>query len=560
MTTLRELLDLSVDRHPDGVFLRYKEGQRWVTMNYRQLRQRVAVVAQALHDLRVKPHERVAMLLPNGPRWPEIYYGIATATFTAVPIDAKLREQEVAHVLRDSEARVLIADATCYTLIQNIQQTLPALKHVILVQDQAQAITPESGASVTYHNYAELLAVAATHGPDEPFYEEARPAEQDIASVIYTSGTTGRQKGAMLTHRNFTSNVAGIQQAATITPRDNFLLVLPLHHAFAFTGNLLLPTACGAQISMVQSLRTVAENMREVSPTVLIAVPLLVEKILARIKERLASSLLPALLRATGLGRIVNRKVLDSLGGALRLIVVGGAPTDPDVLRGYARLGITITEGYGLTEAAPVLTLNPPGAPRPGTAGKPLPGVEIRISNPNTDGGGEICAAGHNIMAGYYRNEAATREMIREGWLATGDLGYIDEYGHVVITGRRKNLIVNREGKNIYPEEIEAQLSSCRYVRECLAVGYVQEGEVGERVGLIVVPDWDAIDAHKARQKRRLSDTEVDDLIRRSIRTVAEAMATYKRPRFIKIRHEEFEKTSTGKIKRYLYSPDVLDM
>lgn len=559
MTTLRELLEQSVEHNPDAPFLRHKSEGAWQTISYGELHQRVSRVAQLLHQLHVKPAERVAMLMPNGPCWPEIYYGIATSAFTAVPVDAQLREQEVAHILRDSQARVLFVSSSCYALLKHIEAPLPELRHIILIEDPRQPIAAEPEGHATYHSYGDLLRdTDAARYSD--FYAQMQPAEHDIASVIYTSGTTGRQKGAMLTHRNFVANVRGIQAAVTISSGDNFLLVLPLHHAFAFTGNLLLPTACGAQISLVESLRTVAETMREVSPSVLIAVPLLVEKMLARIEARLAGNRLARLLVKLGLGRLIRHKLLAALGGQLRLIVVGGAPTDPAVLQGYMRLGIPIVEGYGLTESSPVLALNPPTAPRPGSVGKALPGVDIRISSPNAEGVGEICAKGHNIMAGYYRNEAATREVIHDGWLSTGDLGYIDNAGYIVITGRCKNLIVNREGKNIYPEEIERAINGCRYVLESLALGEVQPPEVGERVGLIVVPDWDAIDGYKSRNKPSLTDGEVDELIRGSIRRGTEAMASYKRPRSVKIRHDEFEKTSTGKIKRYLYAPRVFEV
>jgi len=342
--------------------------------------------------------------------------------------------------------------------------------------------------------------------------------------------------------------------------QENFLLVLPLHHSLAFTANLLLPLALGAQISLVESLKTVGENLREVSPTVLLAVPLLIEKMYARIMGRLRKRRLVYRLFKAGLRAPVAKGIRQALGGSLKLIVSGGAPACEDVLNGFGALGVPITEGYGLTETAPVLTLNPPAAPRPGTVGKPVPGVEIRIANPNTEGVGEIAARGANIMAGYHGKPEETAEVIRDGWFYTGDLGSIDLDGYLTISGRLKNLIVNREGKNVYPEEVEEQIASSEFVLESLVFGYCEPGQTGERVGLIVVPNQDAVDAYAAEHKRVMGEADVEELIRRDVRKKLSALAKYKRPRRIQIRTEEFEKTSTGKIKRYLYAASAKEI
>ena len=236
------------------------------------------------------------------------------------------------------------------------------------------------------------------------------------------------------------------------------------------------------------------------------------------------------------------------------MIAVGGAPAPVSVLKGVAELGIPIIEGYGLTETAPVLTFNPPDRPKPGTVGIPLPNVEIRISEPNAEGVGEITARGPNIMAGYFNNPDATSDVLKDGWFHTGDLGSIDSDGYLVISGRKKNLIVNREGKNIYPEEVEDCICKCSLILEAVVFGYCEEGQTGERVGLMVVPDQKAVDAWTSQKKKRLSDSDVADLIRKEVRKQAAAIAEYKRPRRIQIRTEAFERTATGKIKRYLYA------
>ena len=554
--TIREALAQSIEQRGDHVALRFKRNGGWRTFSYRELLERVRQVAEVVADLGGRPGDRVAICLENTVEWAEIYLGIVGRGVVAVPMDAKLMQQEVTHILRDSGARILITDEKHYVLIKDIEAELPALEHVVLLG--GRVIQPAPSQRARYHDYETLLT--ATSGPASSSlraYDREKPAESDLASLIYTSGTTGRQKGAMLTHGNFMANVESCRQAIEVVAEDNFLLVLPLHHSFAFTTNLLLPLAVGAEISLVESLKTVGENTREVRPTVLIAVPLLLEKMYARIWGKLQANLLGYTLFRAGIRRPVLRRIAEGLGGRIRLMISGGAPCDPDILRGFMNLGFAILEGYGLTETAPVLTLNPLNAPKPGTVGKPLPDVDIRIVDPDPDGIGEIAARGPNVMQGYYNLPEATAEAFHDGWFLTGDQGFIDDEGYVTISGRKKSLIVNREGKNIYPEEVETAICKSPYIREALALGCrVPGSKVGESVGLIVVPDQDALARLASEKGQILTEAETLNLMRSEVKAMSANMADYKRPRNIQMRMEEFEKTSTGKIKRYLYAMD----
>ncbi|MBU1693234.1 MAG: AMP-binding protein [Verrucomicrobia bacterium] len=558
--TIKELLTRSVSRRGDGIALRYKKDGRWQTLTYHEFLMRAWRVAELLARRGIKPGDRVAILRENAPDWPEMYFGITALGATAVPVDAKLQEQEVAHILRDSGARLLFSDARNYSVLKEVEPHVPELQAAILVG--GRELGPQPSRRIKYLDYEEGVAsVAEPAAATGRAYDRHQPSEGDIASFIYTSGTTGRQKGAMLTHANFTANVEAILQAIQIRQDDNFLLVLPLHHAFAFTANLLTPVGAGCEISFVESLKTVGENTREVSPTVLIGVPLLIEKMYNRIWTGLRENKLAWTLYRLGLRKPVRHGIAKKLGGHLRLIVTGGAPCDPKVLINFGRLGFPILEGYGLTETAPVLTFNPLGHPKPGTVGKPLSNVEIRIMDPNAEGVGEIAARGPNIMNGYYNNPEATKAVFRDGWFLTGDLGFLDADGYVTITGRKKNLIVNREGKNIYPEEVEYAVSKSPFVRESLVTGFRDaDMKVGEQVGVIVVPNQEAIDAYAEREKKTLSESEVVDLIRNDVKRVCAKIAEYKRPRHIQIRWEEFGKTSTGKVKRYLYALKTEDL
>ncbi len=560
MATLKDLFVDSMRRGGDKTMLRYKKRGRWHTISCRVLLQRAAQVSEWLAARKIKPGDRVALYLDNCPQWVEIYFGILGIGATAVPTDAKLREQEVAHVLRNSECSAVFATDRTYSMLREIEGLLPDLRHVILIQ--GREVLPTSNGKILFTDYDDALQsvdrnedLAATGA-----FSRHTPAPDDIASIIYTSGTTGRQKGAMLSHANFRANVDDILRFIHIRDDDNFLLVLPLHHAFAFTGNLLAPIAACAEISFIESLKTVGENVREVSPTVVIGVPLLIEKMYNRIMDGLKKNRLAWTLYRLGLRKPVTRGIQQKLGGKLRLFVVGGAPSSRDILIGFGKLGIGILEGYGLTESAPVLTLNPMEKPKPGSVGIALPSVDLTIQSPNNEGVGQIQARGPNVMKGYYKDPEETKKILDGEWLQTGDLGYLDEEGYLTITGRLRNLIVNREGKNIYPEEVENCVSASPYILEALALGYSEEGDTGERVGLIVVPDQEAIDALGEEKHKLLSEKEIRDLMKSEVRSMASRIAEYKRPRRIQVRKEEFEKTSTTKIKRYLYAMDQTDV
>lgn len=354
------------------------------------------------------------------------------------------------------------------------------------------------------------------------------------------------------------SNVVDIAKAVRYSNTDNVVLILPLHHSFAFTTTVLAALYAQCEVTLVENLKSIKANMAETAPTILLAVPLLLEKMLARIMEGIQSKAVARWMYRFGLAKVVGRKVNQSLGGSLRLVVSGGAPISPATLRAWSKLGFCIVEGYGITETAPVLCVNPPDSPRVGTVGLPLDGVELQILDPDATGVGEIIARGENVMQGYYNNPEETAKVLVDGWYHTGDLGRFDEKGYLVISGRKKSLIVNREGKNIYPEEVERQVLQSRFVLECLAMGYQDINEnTGEKIGLIVVPDQEMFDAMEDQQKERFTEQQIEKLVQDDVRLQLNALSDYKRPRKIEIRFEEFEKTTTSKIKRYLYAIDT---
>jgi long-chain acyl-CoA synthetase len=555
--TIKDCLNRAADENPDAVALRYKQDGEWKTTSYRQLRERAWHVAEMLARLGITPGDRVAIYRENSPEWFELYHGIVGIGAVAVPVDAKLREQEVAHIFHDCGVSVVFASCRFAEVMAEMRERVSSLRAIVMLDCEGR--NEHLCEKVDHHTYDRLRqeVAGAAMAPDRAF-DRMAPEEGSPASFIYTSGTTGRQKGAVLTHRNFMANVESVLKAIGFTSEDNVVLILPLHHSFAFTTTVLVPVFAQCEVTIVENLKTIKANMAETAPTVMLAVPLLLEKMLARIMETVNANKTARLMYRCGLGKVIGKKVKRGLGGALRLVVSGGAPISPSTLQAWSQLGFCIIEGYGITETAPVLSANPPEAPRVGTVGLPLPDVEVKISEPNDEGIGEIIARGENVMLGYHNNPEETAKVLIDGWYHTGDLGYFDEKGYLVISGRKKSLIVNREGKNIYPEEVEQQVMRSDYVLECLAMGYREPDEdTGERVGLIVVPDLEVFDAMEEQEGKRLTDARIGELVREDVRRLLAELSDYKRPRRIEIRFEEFEKTTTQKVKRYLYAIDT---
>ena len=548
--TLRSLLEDAAVKRPESIALRYRHDSAWKSRTYAELACGVRQMAEAFSRFGLRPGaEQVAIILDNGPAWIEAYLATAGAGLAVVPLDPKFRAAEVAFILKDSGAVLVLTDTGHLALLEGILPELPDVRALVVVDGGDEPLAPIAGRPC--FDYEALRASVA----DLPlsWYGAHKPAPQDIASIIYTSGTTGRPKGAMLTHTNFCSDAIGSFEVIgdVITPKDDFLVVLPLFHSFSFTANFVIPLAKGCGMYFVESLRTVADDIKVLRPSVLMAVPLLAEKLFTKIDDRLKRDRAAQLLFKLGLGRLVGRRVLKGLGGRLRFLFVGGAPCPLHVLKGFRRLGVPIIEGYGLTECSPVVSATNLTESRLGTIGKKLPNIEVRLADTNEQGVGELQIRGPIVMKGYYKNLEATREAFDGEWLRTGDLASIDAEGYLSIRGRKKALIVNREGKNIYPEEVEDALARDPLVADVVVVGYTVGGVPGERVGAILVPNPEAVAA--ALGSAEPPWDKVENLLRERVRAQCESLAEYKHPRKLVIQREPLERTSIQKVRRCVY-------
>jgi long-chain acyl-CoA synthetase len=533
---------------PDRLALQIKEATGYRLLSYADVAQQARLVAAALVRAGLAPGERVALISENRPEWAVAYFAVAAGGGTAVPLDVQLGDTEVVNVLRHAGCRMAVASGKqAPRLLAAPLHGAPLARVVDLDADA------DDGRTLAFH--------AVLKNPDPAPPPLPRVESDALASILYTSGTTGTPKGVMLSHGNFLANVESVMKFRLVNAEDNLLSVLPLHHAFPFTVQLIL-LFTGARITFPLSLKgpDLLACMHETGVTVLVAVPqlfyLLHKGVFDQIGKRplLVRALLRLLLRLSGavrpsginLGRLVFGQVHRRFGGKIRIMASGGARLDPVIARDFLALGFTLTEGYGLTETAPVVAFNPLERLRPGSVGVSLPGVEVKIVDADAEGVGEIAIRGPNVMRGYYQLPEATAEAMRDGWFLSGDLGYLTPDGYIIITGRAKEVIVLSSGKNIYPEEVEEQYLKSAYIKEICLVPQTSDraGAAVEGLLALVLPDLEVF--------RAKGLTNIAETIRWDMENVGRDLPAYKRPTGLRIVKEGFPRTRLGKIQRHL--------
>ena len=548
--TIRSYLEKFAKETPSAVALKYCAHKEWFTRTYAEFLAGVRKTAEAYGPtFKLKPRvENVAQILPNGPTWMEAYLACSGAGVSVVPLDPKLHNDEVAYILENSGAVVVTTDKAHLDMMRAIVPNLPAVRAVVIIDGEE---TYEPIGSVPVYDYETLRS--RDDGEGTSWYDANVAKDDDVASIIYTSGTTGKPKGAMLTHGNFTADAEGALGAfgEKLTTKDVFLVVLPLFHAFSFCTNFVVPLMVGAGMHFVRSLYTIGEDVKLIQPTIVMSVPLLAEKMFDKIDAKLKANKKAQLLMKIGLKGLVFANVKKGLGGKLRFMIVGGAPCPKHVLEGYKRLGITVLEGYGLTECSPVVSIAGPKCARIGTIGVKLTNIEVRLADKNDQGVGELQIKGPITMKGYWRNEEATAEAYDGAWLKTGDLASIDEFGLLSIRGRKKALIVNREGKNIYPEEVENRIAGDPIVADCVVIGYTTGGIPGEKVGCIVHPNMDLLAEQNGGQP--VEWEKAVKIAQDCVHARCQDLADYKRVRKVVVQKDPLERTSIQKVRRVTY-------
>jgi len=560
---LGELSRRSAEAFGDRPAMRVLRDRQWKTWSYRTLHDHVMAVAGWLIEWGIQPGDPVAILGENSPEWEATYLGVQAVDGVCVPIDRMLPAPGIRHILSDSGARILFADAKFIRLIADIER-VATLETTVALDDE------RCDAAYTFTGIAESGGSSARTLP---------PLDLDnLAAILYTSGTTGHSKGVMLTSRNILSNAAGAGRLFNTGPGDVFLSVLPVHHSFEATAGFIFPLFTGATIAFAPSLAgpEIVSAIRENGVTYLCGVPLLFEKMQAGILRnvrnagKIKETLFKTMMGIVAVGEKAGLKLGFPLFGGLRekaglgtikYFLSAGGPLDPEIGRFFNRFGLCTFQGYGLTETSPCTHLTPAWKIRHECVGPTLPGVECKILEPDAAGIGEVCAKGPNVFAGYYKNEEATKACFTEdGWFRTGDLGFIHLDGYLQITGRAKALIVTAGGKNVFPEEIEFYLNRMPFIAESVVVGIKRKAGLGEEVGALIYPDYEQIDLHDEERGVKSTVEQIHSLIQAEIRKAMKNLAEYKRIKAFRIFDSEFQKTTKRTIKRFLYSGEMIEI
>jgi long-chain acyl-CoA synthetase len=550
VTTYNQLFERSVRLFPDRVAFRLKTPEGYREVSYREIDRHARGVALGLAGMGLRAGARIAILSENRSEWVFAYLGVFLAGGTAVPLDTQISAAEWRRLLDDSDARVVFVSGHLLPRLREAVQNSPLVGRLICFDDLP-------GDHDVRAELSGLVEWGLALNP-APVLPHARP--DDWVVLIYTSGTTGNPKGVMLTQGNIVAELTGLTRIIHVDENDALLCLLPLQHVLASVINVLLPVAIGAQVVFIDTLRRaeILEALETGGVTILLAVPQFFYLFYDQIEEELNRRSLPvrglfgsllALNRIAtrlgfNLGRFFFRRIHDRFGERIRLLVSGGSAFDPKVARFFSDLGFTVLQGYGLTETTGACTATRPESNLVGSVGTAIPDCEVRVVDPDAAGVGEIAIRGPIVMKGYYRNPQTTAEVVKDGWLYSGDLGMIDKTGNVHITGRRKEVIVLPNGKNIYPDEIEAHYQQCPYIKEIAVLGITTGGshETSERLHAVVVPDFEVLKAKRIANAR--------EILRDEIGRWSAQLPKYKRLMSYQIQKEPLPRTTTRKIRR----------
>ncbi len=543
------------ERWPDNVALELQRHDRNESCTYSELRRMAESVGRWIIENGFARESRLAIVADNHPRWVAAYLGIIAAGCAVVPLDTALHADQLAKLLKDSGSSALFCDARH---AQAAREAVADLNLGLVLMDPDRMVQH----SIHEHWLGNLPAIF-DGGPGK--FQPAQSVPEDLASLLYTSGTTADPKGVMLTHANFLGEVEAVFNWVDIGPEDALLGVLPMFHVLAQMANLLLPLVKGSRVVYLETLNTteLLRALRERNITAFAVVPqffyLIHERIFEEIENRgaLTQKVFKALvafnrsLRKVGVnaGSILFGKIHQTLGQKMRYLVTGGSRFDPEIATDFHNLGIDVLQAYGLTETTAAVFANSPNNNVIGSVGKAMKGVEGKIVDlqPQEDDSpatGEIVLRGAVVMKGYWNRPDATAAVLREGWFYTGDLGYFDADGNLFLTGRRKEVIVLSNGKNIYPEEVEAHYLKSPYIKELAVLGLEgKPGEGGDRLHAVIVPNFDVL-----RQKKIVNAKEV---IRFDIESLSQQIASTKRIGSYEIWQEDLPRTTTRKIKRF---------
>ena len=523
---------------------------------YEKVKKDVDALGTRLLDLGLKG-KKIAVIGENSYKWVVSYLGTVNGTGIVVPLDKELPPKEIANLIKRAGADAIIYSSKMKETVDSaLAETEGVSCRINMALERHQ--DGEFSFDQLLEEGMELLEQG------ERAFLDAAIDREALCTLLFTSGTTGLAKGVMLSHKNISANVYNMSKYVKIRKPGVGLSVLPMHHSYEMTCHIFTGLYQGMCVAICEGLRYIQKNLKESRATVMLGVPLVFESMHKKVwKQAEASGKADTMRRMVKLSkklklynkpkvvRSIFSQLHHSIGGHMALFIAGGAAINPEVIRDYEAMGIPMIQGYGMTENAPIIAVNRDQYSKADSVGKPMPGTEVRIANPDKDGIGEIICRGPSVMIGYYDDAEATAEVLKNGWLYTGDYGRFDEEGFLYVCGRKKNVIVTKNGKNIFPEEVEYYLLQSKYIEETIVYGTVDKRSGDTVVRAEIFPDFEAI----REDFGEMSEERVHDFLKTVIEEANEQMPAYKRVKRFAVRNEEFEKTTTRKIKRYKQIP-----
>ena len=561
--SLRDLVETSAELYGDKILYIYKRGEARYSFSYNDYRRDLYRLGEGMSRIGLMGRT-VAVIGESCPEYMTAYIAAVSGGGVVVPLDRDLGHAEIARFADLSGAEAVFYTEQFNDVLPSLAEQMPQVRYFIPIAPAEGSDTTDGSSSAgdaVILPYSELLALGdkAMEEGDRSFLDYDCTADMSqMSALLFTSGTTGTSKGVMLSHANLVASVNAASRGTIFGPDNTFVDLLPMHHSYEITCGHLGAANLGGTVYINDSLKNTLRSITTFKPDSLIVVPLYVEtmhkRIWAEIARKGMTRRVRALMKASSamhragidIRRKLFKQILDGLGGNLRYIICGGAPLSPELVRDFDAFGTEICEGYGITECSPLIAVNRHGKVRLRSVGQPVDNCEVRIADPSADGTGEIEARGRNVMLGYFGNEEATAEVFTEdGWFRTGDVGCMDADGYIYITGRKKNIIILSNGKNIFPEEIEEHLYTTPLIGECVAIG--RKNSAGDtRITAVIYPSDEAAELEGKSEEEKLA------LIRDAVNTINRSLPVYKQVRDVELRSEEFEKTTTRKIKRFL--------
>lgn len=558
--TIKEVFVNSIEKFADNTLILQKPSHKepYKEISYKQFGEDVIALGAKLIKILPK-NARVVIVSETTYDWYVSYMAMLCGVGIAVPVDKELPDNELENVINRSKATAVIYSAKKKDSIKKIENSIPKVKYFIEMNSDEYIIGKHVGINYLIKEGKEIVESGDTS------YMDIKIDPEEFKVLIFTSGTTSNSKGVMICNRNLAANINAVFAFMHLYPEDRLFSILPLHHTYESTIGFLVPFAAGSSIAICEGLRYIVPDMQEAKPTIMLTVPLLVENLYKKINETIKKSkkdgIVNSMIYITNALKAVNvdikrkvfREILENFGGRLRIIVSAAAPIDSKIAKWIEDIGIEFLQGYGLTETSPIAALTPEYEPsRYASTGIAVKDTDIKVLNPNEKGEGELLIKGPTLMLGYYEDEEETRKAIENGYFHSGDIGRIDADGFIYITGRSKNVIVTQNGKNIYPEEIEMLLNDIPEIKESIVYGQKESEDKRDKELIItakIIPNYKKIEEIYGKN---LSDEEVQKIIWNKVKETNKKLTSYKAVKKIEIKKDEFEKTSTMKIKRYV--------